>query len=206
VLPSEERRREVAALAGSPHVSYPAPARRPLPAHRRRWEGTEGGREPRLAPIRRRTSRPPPRPSAAGPPASSPRVCAAARSPAAPPATPVCRSAVQADNTRRCPELVSRCCNRRRAARAARRTYDRERAFADRADAWLPRPRTAGPDSARTTRRRSATITSPEKRRALLASKRRRKGWPRLAREPAERTSAAPVSSTADRRTPRGSQ
>ena len=39
-------------LSGSPHVvSYLAPARRPLPARRRRWEGTEGGREPRLAPA-----------------------------------------------------------------------------------------------------------------------------------------------------------
>jgi hypothetical protein len=38
-------------LSGSPHVSYLAPARRPLRARRRRWEGTEGGREPRLAPA-----------------------------------------------------------------------------------------------------------------------------------------------------------
>ena len=38
-------------LSGSPHVSYLAPARRPLPARQRRWEGTEGGLEPRLAPA-----------------------------------------------------------------------------------------------------------------------------------------------------------
>jgi hypothetical protein len=38
-------------LSGGPHVSYLAPARRLLPARRRRWEGTEGGLEPRLAPA-----------------------------------------------------------------------------------------------------------------------------------------------------------
>jgi hypothetical protein len=77
---------------------------------------------------------------------AAPGICAGARTPAAPPVTPVGRSACRADDTRRCPELVSRCCNRRRAARAARRTHDRERAFVVRADAWLPRPRTAGAD------------------------------------------------------------
>jgi hypothetical protein len=38
-------------LSASPHVSYLAPARRPLSARRRRWEGTAGGLEPRLAPA-----------------------------------------------------------------------------------------------------------------------------------------------------------
>jgi hypothetical protein len=49
-------------------------------------------------------------------------------------------------------------------------------------------------------------ITNPEKGRALLACESRRKGRPRLGREPAERASAAPVSSRADRRAPRGWQ
>ena len=63
-----------------------------------------------------------------------------------------------------------------------------------------------GQTSARTTRRRSATDSKPRKAVALLASKSRRKGRPRLGRQAAERTSAAPVSSRADRRTPRGWQ
>ena len=52
----------------------------------------------------------PPRPtsSAARPPASSPGDLRRRPYSCCPPATPVCRSACQADDTRRCPELVSR--------------------------------------------------------------------------------------------------
>ena len=177
--------------------------RRVVPSGSLRRSTFPSRRRPVLAPIRRRTSRPPPRPSAARPPASSPRICAAARTPAAPPATPLRRSARQADNTRRCPELVSRCCNRRRAARAARRTHDRERAFADRADAWLPG---LGRREARTTRRRSATDYKPRK--AACTDSVQAQAKRSAAVRPRARGAhiTASVSSTADRRTPRGWQ